>query len=172
MWIYSSYHKQLSAESLSFYSTKILSCSSLIPFNNSSNPLGPTMPLGHRPSVPERKFLIFSFWCILVYVSVVVSDMVIKLFCVLDFANRGFKKCLHMICCSVSFTLYIFPSALCASYFVIGFWRISTVSGLSSLVLESLLDRCAELLLAVLLCKTHRLWWVHGLAFLWLQFFF
>ena len=63
--------------------------------------------------------------------------------CVLDFANRGYKRCLHMICFNVSFALYIFPSALCASYFVIGFWRISIVSGLSSL--EFLSDRCAEM---------------------------
>ena len=48
-----------------------------------------------------------------------------------------------MICCNVSFALHIFPSALCASYFVIGFWRISIVSGLSSL--EFLSDRCAEM---------------------------
>ena len=144
MWIYSSYHKQLSAESLSFYSTKMLSCSSLIPFNNSWTLWGP-----RRPLATDRVFRNVGSWSsvfvVFFIVHAVVFDIVMMPICVLDFANRGYKRCLHMICFNVSFALYIFPSALCASYFVVGFWRISIVSGLSSFDLEFLLDRCAEL---------------------------
>ena len=101
-------------------------CSLLIPFNDSWTLWGPRCPLA-----TDRVFRIVnswsSVWCNLVCVRVVVSDIVVELLCVLDFANRGFIICVYIRFVAVSPSpFYMFPSALCASYCVIGFQRIST----------------------------------------------
>ena len=99
-------------------------------------PLGPTLPPDHGSGVPERRFLIFSFvvFCI---VRADVSNIVMMPLCVLVLASHGYRSCSHLTD-STSPSPFTYPSALCASYSVIGFGIISIVSRLSSI--EFLLD--------------------------------